>query len=77
MIAMIQKLIERGHAYAVGPAGSQVVYYSVESFPAYGKLSGNTLEKLRSGAGGRIEEGNQQQKNGDRVVERRCERVYR
>lgn len=62
MIAMIQKLIDRGHAYAVGPAGSQVVYYSVESFPAYGKLSGNTLEKLRSGAGGRIEEGNQQQK---------------
>ena len=62
MIAMIQTLIERGHAYAVGPAGNQVVYFAVESFPAYGKLSGNTLEKLRSGAGGRIEEGNQQQK---------------
>ncbi len=62
MIAMIQRLIERGHAYAVGPAGMQVVYFSVESFPAYGRLSGNTLEKLRSGAGGRIEEGNQQQK---------------
>ncbi|MDP1662129.1 MAG: cysteine--tRNA ligase [Phycisphaerales bacterium] len=62
MVAMIQTLIERGHAYAVGPAGMQVVYFSVESFPAYGKLSGNTLEKLRSGAGGRIDEGNQQQK---------------
>ena len=62
MIAMIQKLIERGHAYAVGPPGAQVVYYAVESFPEYGRLSGNTLEKLRSGAGGRIEEGNQQQK---------------
>ncbi|MBY0307256.1 MAG: hypothetical protein K2Q09_00800 [Phycisphaerales bacterium] len=62
MIAMIQTLIERGHAYAVGPPGRQVVYYSVESFPDYGRLSGNTLEKLRSGAGGRIHEGNQQQK---------------
>ncbi|MFT3683308.1 MAG: cysteine--tRNA ligase [Phycisphaerales bacterium] len=62
MIAMIQTLIARGHAYAVGPAGNQVVYYSVESFPEYGKLSGNTLEKLRSGAGGRIDDENQQQK---------------
>jgi cysteinyl-tRNA synthetase len=62
MIAMIQTLIERGHAYAVGPPGGQVVYYSVESFPAYGRLSGNTLDKLRSGAGGRIEEGNQKEK---------------
>lgn len=62
MIAMIQSLIAKGHAYAVGPAGKQVVYYDVQSFPAYGKLSGNTLEKLRSGAGGRISDENQGQK---------------
>lgn len=56
MQRMIATLIERGHAY-VAPDG--VVYFSVESFPAYGRLSGNTLEKLQSGAGGRISEENQ------------------
>lgn len=62
MIAMIQSLISKGHAYAVGPAGRQVVYYDVQSFPAYGRLSGNTLDNLRSGAGGRINDENQGQK---------------
>ena len=51
MIAMIERLIEREHAY-VGADG--VVYYSVESFPAYGRLSGNSLDELREGSGGRI-----------------------
>jgi cysteinyl-tRNA synthetase len=45
MIAIIQTLIEKGHAYEVG--GN--VYYDVTTFPDYGKLSGNTLEKLRAG----------------------------
>jgi cysteinyl-tRNA synthetase len=54
MIGMIGRLIERGHAYAVGPPGKQTVYFSVTSFPNYGRLSGNTLEHLREGAGGRI-----------------------
>ncbi len=62
MIAMVQTLIRRGHAYAVGPAGAQAVYFDVQSFPAYGRLSGNTLERLRTGAGGRVSEGNQSQK---------------
>ena len=53
---MIATLIERGHAY-VGSDG--VVYFSVESFPSYGQLSGNTLEALRVGAGGRIDVDNQ------------------
>jgi len=56
MQQMISELIERKHAY-VGPDG--VVYYSVESFPEYGRLSGNTLEQLRAGAGGRINEADQ------------------
>jgi len=49
MIAMVERLIENGHAYEVN--GN--VYYSVRSFPDYGKLSGNTLEQLV--AGSRIE----------------------
>ncbi|MEM1166981.1 MAG: cysteine--tRNA ligase [Planctomycetota bacterium] len=59
MQAMISTLIEREHAY-VGPDG--VVYFSVESFPEYGALSGNTLEKLRAGMGGRVLEEHQQHK---------------
>jgi len=56
MQAMIGRLIERGHAY-VGADG--VVYFSVESFPGYGVLSGNTLDALQSGAGGRVSDENQ------------------
>lgn len=59
MIAVIGMLIERGHAYVVGGDGNRVVYFDVRSFPAYGKLSGNTLDELRSGAGGRVAEENQ------------------
>lgn len=53
-IDMIQTLIKNNHAY-VGADG--VVYYSVSSFPAYGKLSGNSLDQLSHGAGGRTAEG--------------------
>jgi cysteinyl-tRNA synthetase len=43
---LIQALLERGFAYEVG--GS--VYFSVESFPEYGKLSGRRVEELEEGA---------------------------
>jgi len=56
MQEMISRLIDNGHAY-VGPDGA--VYYSVESFPNYGSLSGNTLEQLREGSGGRVQETDQ------------------
>jgi cysteinyl-tRNA synthetase len=46
MIALTETLIERGHAYLVD-TGS--VYYDVASFPDYGKLSGNTVDKLKAG----------------------------
>lgn len=59
MKRMIQRLIDRGHAYVVGAPGSRVVYFRVQSFAPYGRLSGNTLDKLRSGAGGRVSEENQ------------------
>ena len=59
MLAMIRKLIDRGHAYI---SDDGVVYFSVESFPEYGRLSGNTLEQLKSGAGGRVSDENQSSK---------------
>ncbi|HTE05513.1 MAG TPA: cysteine--tRNA ligase [Planctomycetota bacterium] len=46
MIAIIERLVAGGHAYVVG----HDVYYSVPSFPAYGRLSGNTGEDLLAGA---------------------------
>lgn len=52
MITMIAELIAQGHAY-VTPSG---VYYDIASFPAYGKLSGNTVEQLEDGASGRVEQ---------------------
>jgi len=44
-IEMIQELIAKGHAYEV--EGS--VYYSVESFKEYGKLSGRRVEEMEAG----------------------------
>ncbi|HZL98977.1 MAG TPA: cysteine--tRNA ligase, partial [Planctomycetota bacterium] len=46
MLAIIERLIETGHAYRVD--GN--VYYSVAAFPAYGRLSGNTGDELLAGA---------------------------
>ncbi|MDX2147133.1 MAG: cysteine--tRNA ligase [Planctomycetota bacterium] len=62
MVALVDKLVKSGHAYVVGEPGSRVVYFRVKSFPDYGKLSGNTLEKLREGEGGRISSVNQSAK---------------
>lgn len=46
MIAMIETLIGKGHAYA---ADNGDVYYAVRSFPAYGKLANRALDDLRAG----------------------------
>ena len=46
MIDMISALIEKGHAYH---ADNGDVFYSVNSFKTYGKLSGKSLEDLRAG----------------------------
>ncbi len=61
MIEVIKRLIARGNAYVVGDAarGNRVVYFRVKSFAPYGRLSGNTLDKLREGEGGRISADNQ------------------
>src|SRR5829696_6277972 len=46
MISLIQELIEKGHAYAPSEANGDV-YYDVESFPSYGKLSHQRPEEMR------------------------------
>lgn len=53
MIAMIARLIERGHAY-VGTQGD--VLYAVAKFPPYGRLSGKRLADLRAGARVEVDE---------------------
>ncbi len=51
MVELVERLVARGHAYV---ASDGVVYFDVRSFPAYGGLSGNTLDQLREGEGGRV-----------------------
>jgi cysteinyl-tRNA synthetase len=48
MLELIQRLVERGHAYEVGGT----VYYDIASFPAYGRLSRNSTKQLLAGARG-------------------------
>ena len=46
IIAFVQTLIDKGHAY---PTDKGDVYFSVESFPSYGKLSHRNLEDAMNG----------------------------
>ena len=46
IIAFVEGLIEKGHAYAT-PKGD--VYFSVDSYPSYGKLSHRNLEDALNG----------------------------
>jgi cysteinyl-tRNA synthetase len=45
MVEMMQRLIDRGHAYAAGGD----VYFSVGSYPAYGELSGQRPDEVQQG----------------------------
>ncbi len=51
MIALVEDIIDNGYAYEAGGD----VYFSVESFDDYGKLSGQRVEEMQAGA--RIEPG--------------------
>lgn len=46
MIELIKRLEENGHTYIAG--GN--VYFSIDTFPEYGKLAGLNLDQLQSGA---------------------------
>ena len=46
MIALVQKLIDTGHAYATEDGD---VYFSVRSFNSYGSLSGRNVDEMEAG----------------------------
>ncbi len=46
MIALIEQILKKGHGYVEN--GN--VYFSVESFPRYGRLSGRNLDEMLAGA---------------------------
>ncbi|ADQ15359.1 cysteine--tRNA ligase [Halanaerobium hydrogeniformans] len=46
IIEMVSKLIEKGYAYEINGD----VYFSVDSFEDYGKLSGRSIEDMQAGA---------------------------
>lgn len=46
IIGLIEKIMENGHAYA----SKSGVYFDISSFPSYGKLSRQNLDKIKAGA---------------------------
>lgn len=52
MIGMIERLIDRGNAYVIDGD----VYFSIRSFPDYGKLSGRDIDEMRAGARVEVDE---------------------
>jgi cysteinyl-tRNA synthetase len=49
-VALVQKIIEKEHAYVVDTPKGKDVYFSVRSFPGYGKLSRRNIDDLLAGA---------------------------
>jgi cysteinyl-tRNA synthetase len=52
IFALVQRLVDGGHAYV----SDGDVYFSVESFPEYGKLSHRNLQQMRLGASDRLDD---------------------
>ncbi len=53
IIDMVSTLVESGHAYVAGDG----VYFEIDTAPEkFGQLTGQTLEMVRAGAGGRVED---------------------
>ncbi len=50
MINVIKALIEKGYAYEVAEGENKSVYFSVDKFPEYGKLSKKEQKELLAGA---------------------------
>jgi len=52
IIAMVKTLVEKGYAYVVDGD----VFFAIESFPAYGKLSGRSLDEMQAGSRVEVDE---------------------
>ena len=52
IISLVERLVDKGFAYPVDGD----VYFSVEKFSSYGKLSGRDLEEMRAGARVEVDE---------------------
>lgn len=53
IIDMVSTLVDKGHAYV----GDDGVYFEIDTAPEkFGQLTGQTLEMVRAGAGGRVED---------------------
>ena len=53
IVQFIERLIDKDYAYKANGD----VYYAVERFPSYGKLSGRKLDQMEAGASGRVGDG--------------------
>ncbi|NCB38177.1 MAG: cysteine--tRNA ligase, partial [Erysipelotrichia bacterium] len=69
-IEAVEKLIAKGHAYVVN--GN--VYYDVESFPEYGKLSGRRLEEQKDGV--RVESRSEKKNSRDFALWKKAEPTH-
>ncbi len=56
MIEIVNTLIEKGYAYAVDEGEAKSVYFAVEKFSDYGKLSKKKIEDLMHGARVEVDE---------------------
>lgn len=63
MKTVIEQLLKDNFAYPAGQQGSRAIYFDVQRFQTYGQLSGNSIDQLKGGAGGRTEESNTQEKH--------------
>jgi len=63
MKTVIEQLLADGYAYPAGELGARAIYFDVQRFKSYGQLSGNALDQLKGGAGGRTSDTNTQQKH--------------
>tara|TARA_R110002073_G_scaffold118918_1_gene258390 strand:- start:248488 stop:250356 length:1869 start_codon:yes stop_codon:yes gene_type:complete len=62
MKTVIEQLLVDGFAYPAGEPGNRAIYFDVQRFKTYGQLSGNSIDQLKGGAGGRTSDENTQQK---------------
>ncbi|NTV24705.1 MAG: cysteine--tRNA ligase [Chlorobiaceae bacterium] len=67
-IELVSRLIEKGHAYE----SNGNIYFSVESFPGYGRLSGRTDQSALQ-AGGRVEQRSDKRHPSDFALWKRAE----